>query len=142
MSTRHLLNTMTSRVPRTRAGGRWTEARFNAFIKSALRAASRKWPPKADVKKAARVERGKYRCAGYKRKSHVVPVSLPPPKGKKRRVDNAVVDHIVPVIDPSDGRTTWDSVIERLFVEADGLQVLCHDCHTRKTTDERDRRSR
>lgn len=119
-------------------GGQWTAARFHSFIKSALRAASKRWGPKWEVKKAARVERGVYRCAGYKRPPHNVPASLPPPPGKKRRIDNAVVDHILPIIDPKKGFESWDKVIERMFCEADGLQLLCHDCHSAKTKDERE----
>ncbi len=120
--------------------GRWTAARFRSFIKSALRSASMKWPPKYEVKKQARVERGVYKCAGYKRRAHKVPASLPPPPGRKRRVDNALVDHIVPVIDPVEGFTTWDEVVARMFCEPVGLQLLCKACHDRKTADERELR--
>lgn len=120
--------------------GRWTKAQFHSFIKSALRAASNKWGPKYEVKKEARVERGIYLCAGYDRKAHKVPASLPPKEGNKRRINNAVVDHINPVVDPEDGFVDWDEVITRMFCEKDGLQVLCHDCHTRKTADEREKR--
>jgi hypothetical protein len=119
--------------------GQWTEARFHSFIKSALRAASSRWGPKWQVKKKARKARGIYECAGYGRKSHNVPASLPAPVGKKRRVDNAVVDHIHPVIDPDIGFTSWDSLVDRMFCEADGLQILCHECHSAKTKDERSR---
>jgi len=122
-------------------GGQWTVARFHSFIKSALRGASKRWGPRHEAKRAARVERGVYMCAGYKRKPHKVPASLPPAEGKTRRIDNAVVDHINPVIDPEVGFTTWDDVIERLFCEADGLQVLCHACHQLKTKDERAKRN-
>ena len=120
--------------------GQWTEARFHSFIKSALRTASMKWPPKYEVKKDARISRGIYRCAGYNCDFHDVPASLPPKPGNKRRINNAVVDHISPIIHPNKGFTTWDSVIERMFVEKTGLQLLCHECHSAKTKDERDRR--
>lgn len=123
-------------------GGLWTEARFHQFIKSALRGASQRWPPKHEVKKNARIARGIYRCAGYGRSHHEVPSSLPPKPGNKRRINNAVVDHIRPVIDPTNGFTTWDEVIEHMFCEADGLQVLCHECHTLKTADERSRKKK
>lgn len=118
-------------------GGKWTPARFHSFIKSALRAASNKWPPKYEVKKEARVERGVYRCAGYGRPAHNVPASLPPKEGNKRRINNAVVDHKLPVIDPETGFTTWDDVIARMFCEKENLQVLCAECHAKKTADER-----
>lgn len=119
-------------------GGLWTDARFNSFIKSALRGASVRWPPKNKVKQASRVERGWYTCAGYKHKAHKVPASLPAKQGNKRRINNAVVDHILPIIDPRIGFISWDEVIKRMFVEEDQLQVLCHDCHSRKTADEKE----
>lgn len=118
-----------------RNGGQWTEARFTAFIKSALRNASQKWPPRNNVKKKARIARGVYLCAGCNKE---VPASLPPKDGNKRRINNAVVDHIEPVIDPSTGHTSWDEVINRMFCEEDGLQVLCHKCHTEKTQKEKE----
>lgn len=124
----------------SRNGGRWTEARFHSFIKGGLRAISNRWPPKYEVLKEARVKRGFYKCAGYKRRSHIVPASLPPKKGNKRRIKNAIVDHISPVIDTIKGFVSWDETISRLFCEADGLQVLCHECHVRKTADEREQR--
>lgn len=120
-----------------RNNGRWTEARFRSFIVSTLRGASWKWGPRNDVKKKAWVKRGVYKCAGYKRRGHQVPGTLPPPEGKKRRINNALVDHIEPVVDPEKGFEDWTTYIERMFCETDGLQVLCHECHTRKTADER-----
>ena len=120
-------------------GGQWTAARFHSFIKGALRSASQRWGPKNEVKKAARVERGKYMCAGFAGiEPHVVSASLPPKPGNKRRINNAVVDHIEPVVSVQDGFTTWDEIIKRMFCEADGFQLLCHDCHTRKTKTERE----
>lgn len=118
--------------------GQWTAARFHSFIKSALRSASVRWPPKYAVKKAAWVRRGVYKCAGYKRKAHEVPASLPPPEGKKKRINNVQVDHKVPIIDPIEGFVSWDEVVRRMFIEAEGLQVLCYECHRRKTQDEKE----
>ncbi len=129
-----------AKAPKTHNAGQWTAARFHYFIKSALRGASVRWPPKYEVRKASRVERGKYRCVGYKRRGHIVPASLPPKPGNKKRINNVQVDHVVPVIDPKKGFTTWDSVVERMFCEADKLQVLCHECHQKKTQDERDQK--
>ena len=54
-----------------------------------------------------------------------------------KRVKNALVDHIDPIIDPEVGFTTWDETIERMFCEEDGLQVLCYKCHEIKTNQER-----
>ena len=46
---------------------------------------------------------------------------------------NVQVDHILPVIDPTTGFTTWDSFVENLYCEKDNLQVLCTQCHDIKT---------
>lgn len=118
--------------------GDWTAARFHSFIKSALRAASVRWPPKNKVKRNARVGYGLYMCAGYHADPHVVNASLPPKPGNSKRIDNAVVDHICPVVDPGNGFQSWDVLIERLFCDSSNLQVLCHECHARKTKDEQE----
>ena len=116
-------------------GNQWTPARFHTFIKSALRQASMRWPPKHEVKRKARVERGMYLCNSCK---EVVPATLPPlEKGKKRRT-NVHVDHIVPVIDPATGFTNWDDTIHRMFCEEENLQVLCAACHKEVTAKERE----
>ncbi len=117
--------------------GKWTDARFRSFIRGGLRSISMRWPPKNEVKKNARIERGLYLCAGYKTRPHEVPTSLPPLPGNKRRINNSVVDHIQPVVDPSVGFVDWNTLIERLFCEEDGFQLLCNECHKHKTADER-----
>ena len=111
--------------------GQWTKARFHSFIKSALRQASMRWPPKHEIKKKARVERGKYLCNICK---NVVPTSI---LVDGKRKSNVHVDHIQPVIDPRKGFTTWDDTIHRMFCEEDGLQVVCASCHKEVTAEER-----
>lgn len=115
--------------------GRWTEARFKAFIKSGLRSLTSRWGPKYIVKKEARVARGKYTCAGYKRKPHVVTASV---LVKGRRINNVEINHIVPVV-PSSGFDSWDGIIKRMFCEKDGFEVLCRECHQRHTKDLRNK---
>lgn len=118
----------------------WTEARFHSFIKGGLRGISMRWPPKNEVKRNARLERGVYLCAGYKKETHETSASLPPLPGNRRRINNAVVDHISPVVDPKVGFVSWDELIKRLFCERDGFQLLCNECHKSKTADERKER--
>ena len=120
-----------------RNGGAWTEARFKSFIRGGLRGISMRWPPKNRVKQKARIARGVYLCEGYKTRPHKVPASLPPLPGNKRRINNSIVDHIQPVIDPCVGFVDWNTLIERLFCEEEGFQLLCHECHKTKTKDER-----
>ena len=105
--------------------GQWTKARFRSFIISALRRASCRWAPKYTARKAARIARNAYRCAAC---AKVVPNK------------EVAVDHIRPVVDPSRGFTTWDDYIARMFVEADGYQVICKSCHLTKTQAERQQR--
>lgn len=119
--------------PKVRNNGRWTQARYNSFITSALRSASRKWGPFSDVLREAKTRRGMYKCAGCQ---NVVPVTIK--KGRKR-TKNVHVDHIEPVV-PVTGFTTWDDYINRMFCEADGLQVLCSECHKSKTQEEQKQR--
>lgn len=114
--------------------GQWTEARFHAFIKNGLRSLSMRWPPKYQVKKEAQRGRGKYLCAGFRRRNHIVGSSF---RAGGRRVNNVFVDHIEPVINPQTGWQSWDEVVKRMFVDSDGLQVLCKECHDRKTKEER-----
>lgn len=117
--------------PKTRCNGQWTEARFRSFISSNLRSASRKWAPIQIAVKKARKERGMYECASCKQvksKTEII-------DGK--RVNNCNVDHIDPIVDPEVGFRNWDEYIERMFVEEDKLQVLCHLCHEEKTNKER-----
>jgi hypothetical protein len=115
---------------KTRCGGRWTEAKFNSFIKNQLRQASRKWAPIQDCLREARTRRGFYICAEC---GEEVPATVR--EGAKRR-KNIYVDHEPPVVDPEEGFTTWDECVERMFAELPSFQALCYDCHSTKTKEE------
>lgn len=117
------------RVPRTRGGGKLTEAGYWQFVRSALREKSRRWWPIFETLKAARrPSRSKnkrlkweFQCASCQRWLSQKEVS---------------VDHITPAGKLS-SRDDAGGFIERLFCEKDGLQVLCDSCHTRKTNKDR-----
>lgn len=47
------------------------------------------------------------------------------------------IDHILPVVDPVQGFVDWNTVVARLYVEAEGFQVLCKECHDTKSAEER-----
>jgi hypothetical protein len=119
-------------------GGTWTQGRFDTFIKGALRAAHKKWGPKNACIKDARLRRGFYLCDGC---GKVVPatvvVELKTKPGVMKRVKNIYADHIAPVVDPHVGRGDWQEVVDRMFVEREGYQALCHSCHTYVTAEER-----
>lgn len=108
----------------------WTKARLHSFIVSVLRSGTRRFPPKyeclADAyvgqllnKKTGRIGKH-YRCAACQK---VFPSS------------EVSVDHINPCT-TEEGFTTWDSFIERLFCDKSNLQILCKECHDRKTLGE------
>ena len=45
-------------------------------------------------------------------------------------------DHIIPVVGP-EGFVDFNTFITRLFVEKDGYQALCEECHKSQTDKER-----
>ncbi len=114
--------------------GTWTKARKHSFITSALRGALTRWGPKSRCISNARVSRGVYRCEICKKDGAA---TLPAKEGNKRRRKNIVADHIHPIVNPSRGFVDWNTWIERAFVELDGLQAICHQCHSDKTNIER-----
>ena len=111
--------------------GEWTEARFRAFIISALRAYMKRFPPKWKALKAASIGRvinkrsGRlaehYKCASCD--SFFV-------------ARDVQVDHIEPVVSPQEGFQDWWTYMNRLYCEAENLQVLCKPCHKQKTAAE------
>ena len=111
--------------------GQWTVARYNGFIKSALRKA--RWPVKYESMKRSQVgkkineETG--RLAMHHECAHC--------KGHFPSKQMAE-DHIDPVVDPAVGFVDWNTYIERLFVELDNFQSLCKECHTKKTNTEKE----
>lgn len=120
---------------KTKAGNRWTEGRERTFIRSALRSAFMRWPPRFDalkssqtgvkVNKKTKRDAMHYRCAQCT---------------KEFPQRDVQVDHIDPVV--ADEWKSWDEYIARLLVTADELQVLCKKCHAAKTKQERARRSK
>lgn len=112
--------------------GKWTQARYNSFIKNNLRAATRKWFPIQECKKRAHVSRGLYKCECC---GEEVPPTIYD-EDKKKRVKNVFVDHVVPIIDPAVGFTTWDECIERMFCDSINLQLMCKKCHSEKSREE------
>ena len=94
--------------------------------------ASRKWAPISETLKEARIRRGIYLCASC---NEHIPASIKNDKG--RRIKNAIVDHIVPVIEPHIGWIDWNHTIDGMFCEKKNLQVVCYTCHKVKTDEER-----
>src|SRR5882757_9085079 len=94
------------------------------WIMTALRRVSYRYPPRNAAKIAARKERGKYECADCR--------NLYGPK-------EIQLDHVTPVIS-EEGFEDWNCYIERLFCDYAGYQVLCSECHQKKTNEENETR--
>lgn len=107
---------------------------MNKLIMQTLRRASSRWMPKHAAKKQARQQRlvGKYkngkdkylfmfRCASCRQEFTQTQVEM---------------DHIVPVIALDPKENNWDGIINRLFCESSGFQVLCKPCHKAKSKKE------
>ena len=120
-----------NKTPPCEAYPGWSEARFFSFIRSTIRSASSRWPPK-------------YECLKAASRPYVGP-------DKRRKTERQCAhckewfpttqtqaDHIIPA-----GRlATWDDVVpfmQRAFVPVEGYQCLCTDCHSKKTAEERKR---
>lgn len=90
-----------------------------------------RWAPIPRVLAKAKVTRGIYHCAECQQD---VPLTI---RVDGKRTKNVHVDHINPIVDPAVGFVNWDTLIKRMFVEEDELQVLCHECHEKKTNEEK-----
>lgn len=137
---------MASKTPPFEPWPKWTTARAFGFIRSALRGAFNRYPPKYEaIKRAAslhpvldpqgvhvryksgpragtRKHVNKYRCASC----------------NELFAQNAVqVDHII----PAGSLKTFSDLPEfarKLFCSVDGLQILCKPCHTIKTKEDKE----
>lgn len=104
---------------------KWTQARFFSFIRSALRSASQRWPPKQESKKLSRRPytgdnprmKWEYLC------SHC---------GRWVADKECEQNHIVSV-----GTLTkfedLPGFVERLFCGVDGFETVCKKCHKEHT---------
>lgn len=109
--------------------GKWTAGRMRGFIVSALRNASRRWPPKYETLNAAKTTKK------VNKKTKRIAQHFKCASCKKEFPQKEVqVDHIVPV---AANATTWDEYINNLFCDSHNLQVLCIGCHKKKTAKEK-----
>lgn len=115
----------------------WTEGRVKGFITSVIRGGFRRWPPKFEVLKEAKVGKKVNQASGRIAehfKCEGCQESYP--------AKEVQVDHIDPVVDPKIGFVDWDTFISRLFCSEENLQVLCKGCHLLKTKLEREERKK
>lgn len=117
-----------------RCGGAWTQARYNSFIKSALRTASVRWPPRYQCLHDAFSHQGVNPATGRQAKLYKCCKC----EGLFPQA-NIEINHIVPVV-PVEGFDSWDNLIERLFCEKDKLEAVCKTCHKLITAGENKQR--
>lgn len=111
-------------VDRPFCGGKWTRARYFGFIRSALRLASRKWPPRVEAKQRVRRRyRGRNKRQKWEYQCHGC--------GQWYADKEVEVHHLEPCGKLSDFGDLPDFT-RRLFCEADGMVVLCHKCHQKE----------
>lgn len=105
----------------------WTEARFFSFLRSTLRQAWNKWPPKYEALKQASVP---YKGTDKRRKKSFICAHC----GNEFQQKEVQVDHIKECgsLKSFNDLPTFCS---RLFVGTDKLQVLCHQCHKEKESE-------
>lgn len=115
-------------------GGDWTKSRWMSFVKSALRSASSRYPPKFKCLNAAKTGK-KINWKTGRIAEHYKCNSC----NKEFTLKEVQVDHINPVV-PVTGFTTWDEVINNMYCEQEDLQVLCTECHNNKSLLERQER--
>jgi hypothetical protein len=108
---------------KTRNNNEWTESRFHSFVKGGLRSISQRWPPKYQCLNEACVGVKLNQATGRMAKHYLCAVCR-----AECPLKAVEVNHIVPVV-PVTGFDSWDGVIERLFCEKDGLEVVCKPCH-------------
>jgi hypothetical protein len=110
--------------------GTMTSSTFFSMIRSSIRRSSRYWKPSLECKIDARV---KYTGPNKKQKWKYLCNSC-----KNYFMEREIsVDHII----PAGKLNSFDDIGEfckRLFVEKIGLQVLCKECHNKKTQKDRE----
>lgn len=106
----------------------WTEARFWAFIRSALRKAHTRWPPACELMKEGR------RAVVGKRHKWEHQCSMCEQWVPQKDIEK---DHIV----PCGSCRTFEEVAQfadRLFSPKDGYRKLCKSCHNEVTHGKKD----
>jgi len=117
------------RVAKTRAANTMTEAGFWSYIRSILRNKTRFWPPIKYVKlNARRAYKGPNARQKFEYQCNQCKEWFP-----EKQIN---VDHICPAGSLNSAQDL-PGFVERLFCEADNLQVLCAACHNVKTQQER-----
>lgn len=123
--------------PKPYCAGTMTEAQFRSRIINCLRKLSMFWKPKSVALARARAERIENPATGKPKQSFKCEKT-----GKIGWATDMDIDHIDSVVPTQWGDTTeflgynWNEYLKRMFVEAEGYQVLAKDEHKKKSKKE------
>jgi 5-methylcytosine-specific restriction endonuclease McrA len=118
-------------TPKTRNAGTMSESAFWSFIRSALRQKSRWWKPITQCKmEARRTYTGPLKRQKYEYQCNSCNKWFP-----EKQIN---VDHIIGA-GSLNCAADLPGFVERLFCEQDNLQVLCTECHDKKTKLEKEK---
>lgn len=88
------------------------------YLMSYIRRVWQFYKPRQEVKNAARVKTGLYKCAHCK-------VDY-----DRKEIE---VNHIISAA-PLEGWDSWDTIIDRMFTTKENLEAICKGCHRKITT--------
>jgi 5-methylcytosine-specific restriction endonuclease McrA len=103
------------------------------FVIQLLRRGSYKWSERSKAKAAARTQDGEFSTGRPKFKYKCAMC------GNLFMEKEVCLDHINPVVPPEGfqrGEFDFHEYITRMFCSAEGFQVLCSECHDKKTKEE------
>jgi 5-methylcytosine-specific restriction endonuclease McrA len=111
--------------PKTRCSGTWTEARYWGFIRSALRRAFTRYPVNYHVRNAAKrpykgpnkLQKNEFQCGVC----------------KEWFIQKSTQVHHLVECGSLKSYADLPGFVERLFCEANNLQVVCKTCHNNIT---------
>ncbi len=116
--------------PLTRCGGTMSESQFLAWVRSALRSKSLRWPPRAEAIKFARRP---YVGPNKLQKWEVLCALC----GTWHKIKDTDVDHHPKSAGSILSIDDLGEFINNLYCEVDNLRILCKDCHGIHTLAER-----
>lgn len=118
---------MSKKTPPFQPYPQWTTSRFFTFIRSALRQAWNRYPPKYEALKAAQSGSMTNKSTG-KMAMHFKCAEC----GNLFVQKEVQVDHIIDV-GALKSFSDLPGFVERMFCSSYGLRVICKECHHKKT---------
>ena len=134
------------------------DAKFKNKIVSALRRLSRQWPPASEAKKLRKVGPATFECElckayAYEGSKSLTQLQKTPEfipifnkcisKGIEFKLSKTAIDHKLPVVPVTGfkGGWNWHEFVTNLYCDRSNYQILCKECHTKKSSYERKLRS-